>query len=101
MSFRISLVMQCTAFEFEKRGREKFGAGEVGTLYINDEKVREGKIPRTVKFMYANYEGFDIGIDAGTPVTDEYKSGARFTSKIEKVMIDLFGRFSKILLSFS
>jgi hypothetical protein len=32
-----------------------------------------------------------IGIDTGTPVTDEYKPGARFTGKIEKVMIDLFG----------
>lgn len=41
--------------------------------------------------MYANYEGFDIGIDTGTPVTDEYKPGARFTGKIKKVTIDLFG----------
>ncbi len=40
--------------------------------------------------MYANYEGFDIGIDIGTPVTDEYNSGARFTGKIKKVVIDLF-----------
>ncbi|MGC2681891.1 MAG: arylsulfatase [Candidatus Nitrosopolaris sp.] len=78
-------------FEFEKTGQEKFGAGGIGRLYINDEKVGEGQIPRTVKFMYANYEGFDIGIDTGTPVTDEYKPGARFTGKIEKVMIYLFG----------
>jgi len=78
-------------FEFEKTGQEKFGAGGMGRLYINDEKVGEGQIPRTVKFMYANYEGFDIGIDTGTPVTDEYKPGARFTGKIEKVTIDLFG----------
>jgi hypothetical protein len=41
--------------------------------------------------MYANYEGFDIGIDTGTPASDEYKPGARFTGKIEKVVIDLFG----------
>jgi len=33
---------------------------------------------------------FDLGIDTGTPVTDEYKAGARFTGKIKKV-IDLFG----------
>jgi hypothetical protein len=78
-------------FEFEKTGQEKFGAGGIGRLYINDKKVGEGQIPRTVKFMYANYESFDIGIDTGTPVTDEYKPGARFTGKIEKVMIDLFG----------
>jgi len=41
--------------------------------------------------MYANYEGFDIGIDTGTPVTDEYKPSARFTGKIDKVVVDLFG----------
>jgi hypothetical protein len=78
-------------FEFEKTGQAKFGAGGISRLYINDDKVGEGQIPRTVKFMYANYEGFDIGIDTGTPVTDEYKPSARFTGKIKKVMIDLFG----------
>ncbi|HET7642825.1 MAG TPA: hypothetical protein VFK40_04905 [Nitrososphaeraceae archaeon] len=51
----------------------------------------EGQIPRTVKFMYANYEGFDIGMDTGTPVTEEYKAGARFTGIIERVVIDLSG----------
>jgi arylsulfatase len=78
-------------FEFEKTGKEKFGAGGIGRMYINDSKVGEGQIPRTVKFMYANYEGFDIGVDTGTPVTDEYKTGARFTGIIEKVVIDLSG----------
>ena len=78
-------------FEFEKTGKEKFGAGGIGRLYINDDKVGEGEIPRTVKFMYANYEGFDIGVDTGTPVSDETKSGERFTGKIEKVVIDFFG----------
>ena len=60
-------------------------------MYFNDEKVGEGKIPRTVKFMYAIYEGFDIGVDTGTPVSDETKSGERFTGKIERVVIDLLG----------
>jgi hypothetical protein len=26
-------------FEFEKTGQEKFGAGGIGRLYINDEQV--------------------------------------------------------------
>ena len=42
--------------------------------------------------MYANYEGFDIGVDTGTPVSDETKSGERFTGKIEKVVINIFGQ---------
>jgi arylsulfatase len=78
-------------FEFEKTGKERFGAGGVGRMYINGMKVGEDQIPRTVKFMYANYEGFDIGMDTGTPVTDEYKAGARFTGIVERVVIDLSG----------
>jgi hypothetical protein len=35
-------------FEFEKTGQEKFGAGGIGRLYINDKKVGETDFPRTV-----------------------------------------------------
>lgn len=79
-------------FEFEKTGKEKFGAGGIGRLYINDEKVAEAQIPRTVKFRYSADESFDVGHDTGSPVTDEYKAGAQFTGgNIEKVVIDLAG----------
>lgn len=78
-------------FEFEKTGQEKFGAGGVGRLYINDSKVGEGQIPRTVRYIYTLDETFDIGLDAGTPVTNEYKPGARFNGEIEKVVVDLLG----------
>jgi len=78
-------------FEFEKTGQEKFGAGGIGRLYMNDNKVGEGQIPRTVRYVYALNESFNIGVDAGTPVTNEYKAGTRFNGKIEKVIIDLVG----------
>ena len=78
-------------YEFEKTGQEKFGPGGVGRLYINDSKVGEGEIPRTVRYTYAFDETFDIGIDTGTPVTYEYKTNARFTGIIEKVVVDLSG----------
>jgi arylsulfatase len=78
-------------YEFEKTGQEKFGAGGLGRLYINDEKVGEGEIPHTVRYTYAFDETFDLGIDTGTPVTDEYKANAQFTGIIEKVVVDLSG----------
>ena len=78
-------------FEFEKTGKEKFGAGGIGRLYMNNEKVGEAEIPQTVRFIYALDETFDIGRDTGTPVTDEYKTGAGFTGIIKKVVIDLAG----------
>jgi hypothetical protein len=69
----------------------RFGAGGIGRLYINDGKVGEGEIPRTVRFRYSLDESFDIGRDAGSPVTDEYKAGAQFTGKIMKVIVNLAG----------
>jgi len=78
-------------FEFEKTGKEKFGAGGIGRLYINNEKVGEAEISDTVRFVYAIDEAFDIGRDTGSPVTDEYKAGAVFTGVIKKVVIDLAG----------
>jgi arylsulfatase A-like enzyme len=82
----------CTLkFEFEKTGKEKYGAGGIGRLYMNDEKVGEEDIPKTVRFIYSLDETFDIGMDTGTPVTTEYINGARFTGKIKKVRIDLLG----------
>ena len=77
-------------FQFEKTGKEKFGAGGIGRLYINNEKVGEAQIPKTVKFRYSADESFDIGRDSASPVTDEYKAGAEFTGgNIERVVIDL------------
>lgn len=82
----------CTLkFEFEKTGEEKFGAGGIGRLYIDDEKVGEGDIPKTVRFLYSLDETFDIGMDTSTPVSPEYETGARFTGKIRKIRIDLLG----------
>jgi hypothetical protein len=78
-------------FEFEKTGKEKFGAGGICRLYINNEKVGEAEIPHTVRFIYALDETFDIGHDTGSPVTNEYKASTVFTGTIKKVVVDLVG----------
>ena len=78
-------------FEFEKTGKEKFGAGGLARLYINGNKDGELEISRTVRFVYSMGESFDIGRDTGTAVTPEYERRAEFTGTIRKVMIDLAG----------
>jgi hypothetical protein len=79
-------------YEFEKTGQEKFGAGGIGRLYINNDKVGEGQIPHTAKFRYSLDESFDIGRDSASPVSEEYKAGAQFSGGvIERVVIDLAG----------
>jgi hypothetical protein len=79
-------------YQFEKTGQEKYGAGGIGRIYINDEKVGEAQIPRTAKFHYSLDESFDIGRDSASPVSEEYKAGAQFAGgTIERVLIDLEG----------
>jgi hypothetical protein len=76
--------------QFEKTGQERYGAGGMGRLYINGDKVGEGQIPRTMKFRYSLDESFDIGWDTASPVSEEYKVRAQFTGgNIEKVVLDL------------
>ncbi|MGO9644014.1 MAG: arylsulfatase [Candidatus Bathyarchaeia archaeon] len=78
-------------FEFEKTGKEKFGAGGIGRLFINGKKVGEAEILKTVPFRYSLDESFDVGCDTGTAVTPEYKPGAKFTGKITQVKFVLSG----------
>ncbi len=76
-------------YEFEKRGKEPFGAGGVGRLIVDGQMVAEGLIAQTVGFGYSLDETFDVGCDKGAPVTDEYSTLAAFTGKIVKIDIDL------------
>ena len=62
-----------------------------GTLFVNDTKVAEGKIGRTVPFIFSADETLDVGGDLALPVTDDYPEGEsnKFTGKIHWVRIDL------------
>jgi arylsulfatase A-like enzyme len=66
------------------------GKGGTGTLFVNDEKVAEGKIEQTQANVFSADEGADVGLDGETPVTDDYKEGDnKFTGKIAKVTVEL------------
>ncbi|MBY0425079.1 MAG: arylsulfatase, partial [Cytophagales bacterium] len=65
---------------------------EAGTeiLYVNNVKVAEKKIIKGESSYINGYdEGFDIGRDQVSPVSDKYQSPFAFTGKLEKVIIDL------------
>ena len=67
----------------------KPGAGGKCTLYVDDQKVAEGTIPKTQPFMFSADEGVDVGMDSETNVSHDYKEGEnKFTGKIRKVVID-------------
>ncbi len=74
-------------FNFIKTGMLK-GTGE---LYVNGNKVAEGALDQTVPGSFSLSETFDVGVDNGTPVSNNYKKKDHFpfTGQIDKVTITL------------
>lgn len=74
-------------FEFKYDGG-KPGSGGVGTIYINDKKVGEGRIEKTIPNKLI--ETADVGIDRQTPVFEDYgQDNNAFTGTVSKVTMDL------------
>ena len=68
----------------------KPGSGGKGTISVNGKKVAEGRIEKTVPFLFSADETADVGMDNATPVTKEYKArDNEFTGKIAKVTVEL------------
>ena len=74
-------------FEFEKTGEHQ---GR-GVLTIDDHKVGEADIERTVPVNFGINEGLTCGYDNGLPVIDEYPTPYRFTGKIKRVTVIPYG----------
>ncbi len=65
------------------------GKGGTGTLFVNGEKVGQGRIDVTQCCGFSATEGADVGLNTGTPVSLDYTNPFKFNGKIEKVTIDL------------
>jgi arylsulfatase len=60
-------------------------------LYVDDVKVAEGYIVATQPFGYSADEGWNVGADHETPVSEDYKeNNNKFTGKIKVVTIETF-----------
>src|SRR5947199_939635 len=67
----------------------KPGSGGKCALYVDGQKVAEGRIPKTQPYAFSGDEGVDVGVDNETMVSNDYKPGEnKFTGKIVKVTID-------------
>ena len=75
-------------FEFAYDGGG-LGKGGQGTLFVNDEKVAEGRIDRTQPMVFSADETADVGIDLATPVVESIGSEKRstFTGTISSVTV--------------
>jgi arylsulfatase A-like enzyme len=77
-------------FEFAYDGGG-LGKGGTGTLFVNGQKVAEGRIERTQPMIFSADETADVGIDLATPVVETIGAEARsrFTGRIPKVTIEV------------
>ena len=75
-------------FKYDGGGR---GKGGTGTLLVDGKQVAQGRIERTVPNRFSLDETFDVGLDTGTPVVEDYAGEMpfKFTGKLEKFTIDL------------
>jgi arylsulfatase len=67
------------------------GKGGMGTLYVNGEKVAEGRIERTQPGMFSADETADVGIDLGTPVVEAIgaEHASKFSGRVPKVTVEV------------
>jgi arylsulfatase A-like enzyme len=75
-------------FDYDGGGPAK---GGLATLFINGQKVGEGRIPATQAGLFSADETADVGIDLGTPVVEAIGAEAksRFTGRIPKVTVEV------------
>ncbi|RZQ61255.1 arylsulfatase [Amycolatopsis suaedae] len=67
-----------------------FGKGGTATLVVDGEKHASGRVERTIPYYFSFDETLDVGVDLGTPVTDDYPVGANeFTGTVHTVRVDV------------
>ena len=55
------------------------GLGKGGnlTLLVDGERVGSGRLERSTQFLFSQEGTFDVGVDRGAPVTDEYEGNRK------------------------
>jgi hypothetical protein len=74
--------------EFSYDGGGLAKGGDV-SLYVDGEKVAEGRVEGTVPMLFSADETTDLGIDSATPVSDDHGPDNRFTGRVRWVQIDV------------
>jgi arylsulfatase A-like enzyme len=67
------------------------GKGATGTLFVDGKQVAEGRIEQSIRTRISLDETFDIGMDTGTPVIEDYvdKMPFAFTGTLKKFVVVL------------
>ena len=77
-------------FEFAYDGGG-LGKGGMGTLFVNDVKVADGRLDNTQPAIFSADETADVGIDLGTPVVESIgcEEKSRFNGRIPSVTVEV------------
>ncbi|HEY3712507.1 MAG TPA: arylsulfatase [Amycolatopsis sp.] len=74
-------------FDYDGGG---LGRGGTAVLTVDGEKQATGRVERTIPYYFSFDETLDVGVDLGTPVTDDYPAlDNTFTGVIHTVRVDL------------
>jgi len=66
------------------------GKGGVASLYVDGQKVGEGKVAATAAMVFSADDGCDVGVDTGSPVSPDYGSrGNEFSGHVKGVLLSL------------
>jgi arylsulfatase len=75
--------------EFADDGGGLAKGGDV-TLYVDGDKVGEGRVDATVPMVYSGDETCDVGSDTGSSVSDDYTpEESHFTGTVKWVQLDI------------
>ena len=77
-------------FEFAYDGGG-LGKGGLGTLFVNDRRVAEGRIEHTQPMVFSADETADVGVDLATPVVEAIgaERRSRFTGRIPSLTVSV------------
>ena len=73
-------------FKYDGGGLAK---GGTVTMFLNDKKVAEGRVEKTILGRFSADETFDTGLDTGSPVSDLYPSPFKFPAAFNRIEIDI------------
>jgi arylsulfatase len=74
-------------FAYDGGGMAK---GGLTSLYLDGEKIGEGRVEHTEPILFSADETCDLGYEAGSPVSEDYgPRGNEFTGEVNWVEIDL------------
>jgi arylsulfatase A-like enzyme len=59
------------------------------TLYVDGDKVGEGRVEHTVPMMFSADETLDLARDSATPVSDDHGTENAFTGRVRWVQLDI------------